>query len=621
MMNEREIFARALDIADPEERGSFLLEACGTDSALCQHLRELLRSQEQLGSFLNEPPDLPSELLAQLSSSANAGARIGPYKLLQPIGEGGMGVVYMAEQDEPVRRKVALKIVKPGLDSRQVVARFEAERQALALMDHPNIARVLDAGAVGGALGECETKEETCPTVDVLDPADRERSLAGGLPGQEVRPYFVMELVYGVPITLFCDQRRLTPRQRLELFVPVCQAIHHAHQKGVIHRDVKPSNVLVSVDGDKAIPKVIDFGVAKATEQPLTQRTMFTHYGALVGTFEYMSPEQAEMNSQGVDTRSDIFSLGVLLYELLTGQTPIERQRLRAAPLDEAMRLIREEEPVRPSVLLSRTSGLFATAQSRRMEPTRLLKLYRGEIDWIVLKCLEKDRARRYDTASALARDVERYLQNEPVEACPPSAVYRARKFGRKHWAAIATAVGFASLLLAGASVSIWQAARATRAEREATQARDTAALYRELLLNDPKLRGLPTDHPDRATALIRLGAVLLQTDRPAIAEPVLAECLAIREKKLPGSWREYNACSMLGLAMLQQGKYAEAEPLLLRGQEGIARLEPEIPSNTFVPPRRALEWLVKLYKEWGKPDQADLWKRKLEARGAFQHW
>lgn len=620
-MNEREIFARAAEIADSGEQSAYLLEACGPDRALLAHLKELLRSQEQLGDFLDKPPDLPSELLAQLSACAGAGTHIGPYKLLQPIGEGGMGVVYMAEQEQPVRRKVALKIVKPGLDSRQVVARFDAERQALAMMDHPNIARVLDAGAVGEADEKHETKGQNCPILEEASAGDQKRSPAPALAGHDARPYFVMELVYGVPITLFCDQRRLTPRQRLELFVPVCQAIQHAHQKGVIHRDIKPSNVLVTMYGDKAIPKVIDFGVAKAIEQPLTQRTMFTHYGALIGTFEYMSPEQAEMNGLGVDTRSDIYSLGVLLHELLTGTTPIERKRLRAAPLDEAMRLIREEEPPRPSIRLTRVDDLPAIARARRTEPARLAKLFRGEIDWIVLKCLEKDRARRYDTASAIGRDVERYLQNEPVEACPPSPVYRARKYARKHWPAILTAVCFACLLMAGTAVSVWQAARASRAEREATKARDIAALYRELLLNDPKLRGLPDDHPDRALALIRLGHVLLQTDKPAQAEPVLAECLAIREKKLPGTWREYNACALLGLALLQQGRYAEAEPLLVRGNEGIARLEPEIPHNTLVPPRSALTWLIRLYREWGKPDQADLWTKKLEARGAFHHW
>ena len=322
------------------------------------------------------------------------GQRIGPYKLLQAIGEGGMGIVFMAEQEVPVRRKVALKIIKPGMDSRQVIARFEAERQALAMMDHQNIARVLDAGTT-----------------------------------ESGRPYFVMELVHGVPITQFCDDRKLTPRQRLELFVPVCQAIQHAHQKGIIHRDIKPSNVLVTMYDDKPVPKVIDFGVAKAIEQRLIERTMFTQFGALVGTLEYMSPEQAEMNALGVDTRSDIYSLGVLLYELLTGTTPLEQKRLRDAALPEMVRLIKEEEAPRPSVRLCAAPRTSARSPpSATPSPPGYRGLIRGEIDWIVMKCLEKDRTRRYESASGLARDIERYLADEPVEACPPSASYRLRK-------------------------------------------------------------------------------------------------------------------------------------------------------------------------------------------------
>ena len=359
---------------------------------------------------------------------------------LQQIGEGGMGIVYMAEQQEPVRRKVALKIIKPGMDSTQVIARFEAERQALALMDHQNIAKVFDAG-----------------TTDTG------------------RPYFVMELVHGVPITQFCDANQLTPRERLALFVPVCQAIQHAHQKGIIHRDIKPSNVLVTLYDDKPVPKVIDFGVAKAIEQRLTEKTLFTQFGVLVGTFEYMSPEQAEMNALGVDTRSDIYSLGVLLYELLTGTTPLQRERLREAALEELVRLIKEEEPPRPSVRLSSSNNLPKIAAARKTEPTKLSKLVRGEIDWIVMKCLEKDRSRRYETANGLARDVERYLHDEPVEACPPSAGYRLRKFARKYRMPVTVAAAFALLLVVGVVVSAWQAVRATRAEDEAVQQRDLA--------------------------------------------------------------------------------------------------------------------------------------------------
>src|SRR5437867_9914 len=331
-----------------------------------------------------------------------------------------MGSVWMAQQTAPVKRLVALKLIKAGMDSKQVIARFEAERQALALMDHVNIARVLDAGTTEAGL-----------------------------------PYFVMELIHGVPITKYCDDNQLTPRERLELFVPVCAAIQHAHQKGIIHRDVKPSNVLITLHDGKPVPKVIDFGVAKATEQRLTERTMFTTYGAIVGTFEYMAPEQAEMSQLGVDTRSDIYSLGVLLYELLTGTTPLERKRLRAAALDGVLRLIREEEPPKPSTRITQSKEFLAgLAAARRTEPAKLSRLLRGELDWIVMKALEKDRARRYETANGLARDIQRYLSDEPVEACPPSRGYRLWKFARKYKKALVTTVAFAVLLVAGVVLS-----------------------------------------------------------------------------------------------------------------------------------------------------------------------
>ena len=328
--SEESIFALALEKPNPAERLAFVEGACVGNPTLFARVEGLLRSHEEAGSFLKPPIAPASVTLDQGPISERPGERIGPFKLLQQIGEGGMGVVYMAEQEHPVRRKVALKIIKPGMDSNQVVARFEAERQALAMMDHTNIARVFDAGTT-----------------------------------ESGRPYFVMELVHGVPITDYCDANQLTPRERLELFVPVCQAIQHAHQKGIIHRDIKPSNVLVTMYDDKPVPKVIDFGVAKATEQRLTERTLFTQYGALLGTFEYMSPEQSEMNAFGVDTRSDIYSLGVLLYELLTGSTPLEKPRLRQAALGELIRLIKEEEPPRPSV---RAFGLRRPAENRRGE-------------------------------------------------------------------------------------------------------------------------------------------------------------------------------------------------------------------------------------------------------------
>src|SRR5262245_14120734 len=322
----------------------------------------------------------------------------------------------MANQQVPVRRMVAVKVIKAVIDSAPVVARFEAERQALALMDHPHIAKVFDAGTT--ATG---------------------------------RPYFVMELVKGTPITRYCDEHRLTPRQRLELFVPVCQALQHAHQKGIIHRDVKPSNVLVAPYDGRPVPKVIDFGVAKAAGQRLTERTLFTEVGAVVGTLEYMSPEQAELNNQDIDTRSDVYSLGVLLYELLTGTTPLTRKRLKQAAFDEMLRLIREEEPPRPSTRLSESQdSLPSISAQRQTEPAKLTKLVRGELDWIVMRALEKDRSRRYETANGLARDLLRYLADEPVEACPPSATYRFRKFARKYKKALATVTAFAALLVAG---------------------------------------------------------------------------------------------------------------------------------------------------------------------------
>ncbi len=388
-------------------------------------------------------PEKNVEPLATSDSIAepHLGTTIGPYQLLQQVGEGGMGKVYLAEQREPVRREVALKIIKPGMDSRQVIARFEAERQALALMSHQNIARVLDAGRTDDNL-----------------------------------PFFVMELVRGVSITEYCDTHRLTVAERLELFIPVCQAIQHAHQKGIIHRDIKPSNVLVCNDDGVPVPKVIDFGVAKAVEQPLTEKTLFTQFGQVIGTLEYMSPEQADVSQLDIDTRSDVYSLGVLLYELLTGSTPIDNRQLQRAGLEEMLRIVRESEARKPSTRLSDSGdALPRISAQRNVDPRKISALLKGDLDWIVLKALEKDRSRRYESAHDLARDIERHLRDEPVEACPPSATYKLRKFARKHRAAIAVAVSFALLLVVGTIVSTWQAIRALHAEGNAESARADA--------------------------------------------------------------------------------------------------------------------------------------------------
>ena len=432
-LDEEAIFKVACQIETPAARVEYLNQACGDNAAVLERIAALLRVYELESQFLESPaPGLANTLMVAQPTNELPGAQIGPYKLLQQIGEGGMGTVYMAEQNEPVKRRVALKIIKPGMDSSHVLARFEAEKQALALMDHANIARVLDAGST-----------------------------------EQGRPYFVMELVHGVRMTKYCDDNHLTLRQRLELFVPVCQAIQHAHQKGIIHRDIKPSNVMITLYDGKPVPKVIDFGVAKATEQKLTERTLFTQYGMIVGTLEYMSPEQAEMSALGVDTRSDIYSLGVLLYELLTGSTPLSRERMKEAALGEILRLIMEEEPPKPSTRLSESGEALASISAmRQIEPAKLSKLMRGELDWIVMKCLEKDRSRRYETANGFAADVQRYLNDEPVEACPPSTGYRLRKFLRRNKRPVLAAVLLLVALVGGITATTWQLIRATVAEQ-----------------------------------------------------------------------------------------------------------------------------------------------------------
>src|SRR5262245_8265468 len=427
----RAVFFELVANVAPERWEARLADLAGDDAEVRRRVNLLLAAHRQADSFLESPaPALGATTDEPIAEGP--GTVIGPYKLLERIGEGGFGVVFMAEQQRPVRRKVALKVIKPGMDTRWVVARFEAERQALALMDHPNIAHVLDGGETASG-----------------------------------RPYFVMELVRGIPVTEFCDHNHLPLRERLRLFVDVCRAVQHAHQKGVIHRDLKPANILVTLHDGVPVPKVIDFGIAKAIAQPLTDKTLSTGFAPMVGTPLYMSPEQAELSGLDVDTRSDIYALGVLLYELLTGTTPFDQDRLRAAGLDEVRRIIREEEPARPSTRISTLGQAGATiSANRQSDPKHLRQLFRGELDWIVMKALEKDRNRRYETASAFAADVQRHSNDEPVLACPPSLAYRLRKFVRRNRGPVlAGALVFAALLagIVGTTLGLFQA----RAERD----------------------------------------------------------------------------------------------------------------------------------------------------------
>jgi serine/threonine protein kinase/tetratricopeptide (TPR) repeat protein len=449
----KSIFGHAVERGTPAEREAYLAEVCADNPQLRSEVESLLQAQGSAHAFFQDINPGGAAAMDVQSLSVCTGAVIGPYKLLEQVGEGGMGLVFLAEQTQPIRRKVALKVIKPGMDTRQVIARFEAERQALALMDHPNIAKVLDAGAT-----------------------------------EVGRPYFVMELVRGVPITEYCDQHSLSLRQRLELFVQVCQAVQHAHQKGIIHRDLKPTNVLVAHDDTVPLPKIIDFGIAKATTQDLTEHTLFTGIAQVLGTPMYMSPEQAALHHRDVDTRSDIYALGVLLYELLTGATPFEKERLKRANLEEVRRIIQEEEPPRPSARVSTLGAELSTvSERRRVEPERMSLTLRGELDWIVLKALEKDRNRRYESASALAADVQRYLNDEAVEACPPSSWYRVRKFARRHRTTLVMVGIVALALMATTAVSVWQTSVAQDALRQSEKDRKQAETDRKQAETDRK--------------------------------------------------------------------------------------------------------------------------------------
>jgi serine/threonine protein kinase/tetratricopeptide (TPR) repeat protein len=509
----KELFLGAPQIPDRANRDAWLAQQCGQELDLLAKVQALLKARDNPESFLDllaPPVGVPQEEVAQEPCPAPAalvatiddpmrerpGTVIGPYKLMEQIGEGGMGLVFVAEQQQPVRRRVALKVIKPGMDSRQVVARFEAERQALALLDHANIAQVYDGGAT-----------------------------------PEGRPYFVMELVKGTPITDYCDVHRLTTRQRLELFGDVCQAVQHAHQKGIIHRDLKPSNVLVMSHDGTPVVKVIDFGVAKSIGQQLTDKTISTQFTQMVGTPLYMSPEQAGGSGLDVDTRTDIYALGVLLYELLTGTTPFDQERLREVGYEEMRRIIREEEPPRPSTRVSTLGQAAATiATQGQSDPKQLSQLFRSELDWIVMKALEKDRNHRYETANALASDVQRYLHDEPVQACPPSASYRFGKFTRRHRMGLVLAASVLALVLGLAGSTVWltqqRAIRLAETDRTVTAA---LAQAKVLLQEGDK----QIDHPERWQATARLALAAVEKAEEVLAAGVATEELAARVRQV----------------------------------------------------------------------------------------
>jgi serine/threonine protein kinase len=590
-----QVFQLAADLPAPQRAG-FVQEQCATDPGLRGDVERLLRAHEaDSGEFMGTPAGG-----AAAEAGEQLGDHIGPYRLLSLRGQGAFGDVYVAEQTRPVRRNVALKIVKLGMDTRQVVARFEAERQALALMEHPHIAKVFDAGAT-----------------------------------ESGRPYFAMEHVPGVPITEYCDEHRLPIKQRLRLFLLVCDAIQHAHQKGIIHRDVKPSNILVKVVGDRPVPKVIDFGIAKATGYSLTERTLFTDRGQLIGTPEYMSPEQAEVSASNVDTRADIYSLGVVLYELLTGTLPFEAGTLRTGTIQEIQSRIREQQPPKPSTCVKlRTAGSAGTARRRRTTSQSLRRRLQGELDWITMKAMEKDRTRRYATVSELAGDVERHLRHEPILAGPPGAFYRLRKLVRRNRAAtIATLVVFVGLTwgTVGLTVGLLEAKQERDRARRAVSVALTVILD-AMRASDAEVS--PGTVDDVYWALTQTfgepasgkqetvgkfgefvaAARLLSQGRPAEAEAVLVPLQAWVDRQF-GQAGSANAATvlvreLLAEARIELGKHAEAEPVARETYQGYLKLYGRDASRT----RAALRRLVRLYEDWGKPDQAARWRETQEA-------
>jgi len=595
------VFDEALEQPTPETRAAFLNRACKGKPELRRRVEELIAAHDEAGKFLDEPAGGAARPTVKLSLPVDEkpGTEIGRYKLLQKIGEGGCGVVYMAEQEKPVKRRVALKIIKLGMDTKQVVARFEAERQALAMMDHPNIAKVLDAGATDTG-----------------------------------RPFFVMELVRGIKITEYCDQNKLSTGERLELFTPVCQAIQHAHQKGIIHRDIKPSNILVTLHDGVPVPKVIDFGIAKATQGRLTDQTLFTAFEQFIGTPAYMSPEQAEMSGLDIDTRTDIYSLGVLLYELLTSRTPFDPRELLQAGLDALRKTIREKEPQRPSTRLSTMEAdlLANTAIHRHTDAPKLIHLVRGDLDWIVMKALEKDRTRRYETANGLAMDVQRYLKHEPIAARSPSKLYRFQKAVRRNKPAVFTAIFIALALALGAALSLLQAMRATRAEIAASKDRDAANHAR--MLAEATTKFLTEDLLYQATP-----GENARERKISFEEVINKASRGLDQKPMPASdWElEANLRIALGTTYQKLGEWLEAKHHLERAvalrQNGLGTHQGEtllaqkqlcevlMTLNKFTPEserlcRETTEGLKALAKT--EPTNTSLLRAALDAESAY---